>query len=105
MEQDQLQALCVDEGETRDLSRALVDEQLHPMLDDDDMGLDAGAGFGVGEEVVELLRVFEAGDEPVEIFARDLAQPRDGVEREQDAQENEEQLGHGLEYDPRSGAG
>ena len=100
VEEDQLEALCVDEGETRDLSRALVDEQLHPMLDDDDMGLDAGAGFGVGEEVVELLRVFEAGDEPVEIFARDLAQPRDGVEREQDAQENEEQLGHGLEYDP-----
>ena len=105
VEQDQLQTLCVDEGETGDLSGALVDEQLHAMLDDDDMGFDAGAGFRVGEEVVQLLRVFEAGDEPVEIFARDLAQPRDGVEREQDAQENEEQLGHGLEYDPRSGAG
>ncbi len=105
MEQDQLQTLCVDEGETGDLSGALVDEQLHAMLDDDDMGFDAGAGFRVGEEVVELLRVFEAGDQPVEIFARDLTQPRDGVEREQDAQENEEQLGHGSEYDPRSGAG
>jgi len=100
VEQDQLQALCVDEGETGDLSGALVDEQLHAVFDDDDMGFDAGAGFRVGEEVVELLRVFEAGDEPVQIFARDLAQPRDGVEREQDAQENEEQLGHGLEYDP-----
>jgi len=99
VEQDQLQALCVDEGETGDLSGALVDEQLHAMLDDDDMGFDAGAGFRVGEEVVELGRVFEAGDEPVEVFARDLAQPRDGVEREQDAQENEEQLGHGSEYD------
>jgi len=105
VEQDQLEPLCVDEGETGDLAGALVDEQLHAMLDDDDMGFDAGAGFRVGEEVVQLLRVFEAGDEPVEIFARDLAQPRDGVEREQDAQENEEQLGHGLEYDPRSGAG
>ena len=100
VEQDQLQALCVDEGETGDLSGALVDEQLHAMLDDDDMGFDTGAGFRVGEEVVQLGRVFEAGDEPVEIFARDLAQPRDGVEREQDAQENEEQLGHGSEYDP-----
>ena len=100
VEEDQLQALGVNEGETGDLSGALVDEQLHAMLDDDDMGFDAGAGFRVGEEVVELLRVFEAGDEPVQIFARDLAQPRDGVEREQDAQENEEQLGHGLEYDP-----
>ena len=105
VESDQLQALGVDEGETGDLAGALVDEQLHAVFDDDDMGFDAGAGFRVGEEVVELLRVFEAGDEPVEIFARDLAQPRDGVEREQDAQENEEQLGHGLEYDPRSGAG
>jgi len=100
VEQDQLQALCIDEGETGDLSGPLVDEQLHAMLDDDDVGLDAGAGFRVGEEVVQLGRVFEAGDEPVEIFARDLAQPRDGVEREQDAQENEEQLGHGSEYDP-----
>ena len=100
VESDQLQALGVDEGKTGDLAGALVDEQLHAMLDDDDMGFDAGAGFRVGEEVVQLLRVFEAGDEPVEIFARDLAQPRDGVEREQDAQENEEQLGHGLEYDP-----
>ena len=100
VEQDQLQALRVDEGETGDLSGALVDEQLHAMLDDDDMGFDTGAGFRVGEEVVQLGRVFEAGDEPVEIFARDLAQPRDRVEREQDAQENEEQLGHGLEYDP-----
>ncbi len=105
VEQDQLQALCVDEGETGDLPCTLVDEQLHAMLDDDDMGFDAGAGFGAGEEVIQLGRVFETGDEPVEIFARDLAQPRDGVEREQDAQENEEQLGHGLEYDPRSGAG
>jgi len=100
VESDQLQPLCVDEGETGDLPCALVDEQLHAMLDDDDMGLDPGAGFRVGEEVVQLRRVFEAGDEPVEIFARDLAQPRDRVEREQDAQENEEQLGHGLEYDP-----
>jgi len=100
VEEDQLQALCIDEGETGDLPCPLVDEQLHAMLDDDDMGLDAGAGFGAGEEVVQLGRVFETGDEPVEIFARNLAQPRDGVEREQDAQENEEQLGHGSEYDP-----
>ena len=99
VEQDQLQTLCVDEGETGDLSGALVDEQLHAMLDDDHMGFDPGAGFGAGEEVVQLGRVFETGDEPVEIFARNLAQPRDGVEREQDAQENEEQLGHGSEYD------
>ena len=56
VEQDQLQALRVDEGETGDLSGALVDEQLHAMLDDDDMGFDTGAGFRVGEEVVELLR-------------------------------------------------
>ena len=105
VEQDQLQALCVDEGQTGDLAGPLVDEQLDAMLDDDDMGFDTGAGFRVGEEVVQLGRVFEAGDEPVEIFARDLAQPRDRVEREQDAQENEEQLGHGLEYDPGSGAG
>ena len=56
VEQDQLQTLCVDEGETGDLSGALVDEQLHAMLDDDDMGFDTGAGFRVGEEVVELLR-------------------------------------------------
>ncbi len=100
VEQDQLEPLCVDEGETGDLPCALVDEQLHAMLDDDYMGFDAGAGFGVGQEVIQLRRVFETGDEPVEIFARDLAQPRDGVEREQDAQENEEKLGHGSEYDP-----
>ena len=36
---------------------------------------------------------------------RGLVVARDGVEREQDAQENEEQLGHGRDYDPGSGAG
>ncbi|MDP3494439.1 MAG: hypothetical protein Q8R82_15115 [Hyphomonadaceae bacterium] len=98
-EDGRLQALCVDEGEACYLAGSLGDEQLHTVLDDDDVGFDASAGFGVGEEVGQLAGVFEAGDEPVDVFARDFAQPRDGVEREQDAQENEEQLGHGWEYD------
>ena len=99
MEVRRLQPGCVDEGEAGDLAGALGDEQLHAVLDDDDVGFDAGAGLGRVQEVVELAGVFEAADEPVDVIARDLAQPRDGVEREQDAQENEEQLCHGWEYD------
>ncbi|MDP3492622.1 MAG: hypothetical protein Q8R82_05875 [Hyphomonadaceae bacterium] len=73
MEDGRLQALDVDEGEAGDLAGPLGDEELHAVLDDDDEGFDAGAGFRVGQEVVQLLRVFETGDEPVEIFARDFA--------------------------------
>ncbi len=56
-------------------------------------------------EVFETDRVFQPADDFGKIIARDLAQPRDGVEREQDAQEGQQRIDHGLEYDVSSEAG
>ena len=47
---------------------------------------------------MEARVVFEPVDQFAEIMARDFAQPRDGVEREQDAQEGQEQFDHGGYY-------
>ena len=82
---------AIEEGEACQLARAVVDQEVHAMLGDDDVRGEACAGERVGVEVFELLFVFEAGDQPVDVIARDFSEPRDGVEREQDAQEGQQQ--------------
>ena len=94
----QLQARGEDEGQAEDLAGALVDQQVDAVFGGDDLGFETGAGFGQGLEFLEAERVFDIADEFAQVIARDFAQPRDGVEREQDAREDEEQRGHGLEY-------
>ena len=82
---------AIEEGEARELPRAVVDQEVHAMLGHEDVRGEACAGERVGVEVFELLFVFKAGDQPVDVIARDFSEPRDGVEREQDAQEGQQQ--------------
>ena len=98
-------ALCVDEGEACELSGALGDEQLDAVLGDDDVGFEDFEPVGAAGDLLDIERIVEPAHDLRQVIARDFAQPRDRVEREQDAQENEEQLGHGRDYTPGPGAG
>ena len=82
---------AIEEGEACELSGAIVDQEVHAMLGHEDVRGEACAGERVGVEVFELLFVFKAGDQPVDVIARDFSEPRDGVEREQHAQEGQQQ--------------
>jgi hypothetical protein len=84
----------VDEGQAEELAGAIVDQELDAMLGDNDVGLEAGEPARVVADIGEREGVFEPADDLGEIIARELAGPRDEVEREQDAQEEQEQLGH-----------
>ena len=85
-----LHAGRVDEGEACELPCAIVDQEVHAVLGDEDVGGEAQASERVVAEVCELSFVCEAGGQPVDVIARDFAQPRDGVEREEDAQEGQQ---------------
>ena len=93
-------AVRIDEGETCDLSRALGDQQLDAVLGRDDVGFEDFEPVWALRDLGNVGGIVEPAHDLAQIIARDLAQPRDGVEREQDAQENEEQLGHGRDYTP-----
>ena len=101
----QAAARRVGERQAEDLAGALVDQEVDAVLGDGDVGFEAGAQVRRVAEVFETGRVFQPADDFGEIIARDLAQPRDGVEREQDAQEGQQQIDHGLEYDVSAEAG
>ncbi len=76
---------AIEEGEACQLACAVVDQEVHAMLGHEDVRGEAGSGERVSVEV------FEAGDQPVDVIARDFSEPRDGVEREEDAQEGQQQ--------------
>ena len=88
------QARGEDIAQAEDLSGALMDQEMDAMLCDGDVGLGPCAQGRVLMHPGKDERVFEPGDDFGELIARDLAHPRDKVEREQDAQEEQEQLGH-----------
>jgi len=101
----QAAARRVDERQAKDLAGALVNQEVDAVLGDSDVGFEAGAQVRRVAEVFETDRVFQPADDFGKIIARDLAQPRDGVERERDAQEGQQRIDHGLEYDVSSEAG
>ncbi len=80
------------------LSRALMDQQADAVFQGGDVGFEFGAHARRGGDRFAAGRVFEAADDDVDVVARDLSQPRDGVEREQDAQEGDQQIDHGRQY-------
>ena len=93
-------AVRVDEGETCNLSRALGDQQLDAVLGGDDVGFEDFQPVWALRDLGNVGGIVEPAHDLRDVITHDLAQPRDGVEREQDAQENEEQLGHGRDYTP-----
>ncbi len=86
-------------GQSEDLSRALVDQQVDAVLQGGDVGFEPDAQVGRAGDRLAAGWVFEAADDGVDVVTRDLSQPRDGVERKEDAQEGDQQIDHGREYD------
>ena len=93
----------VDVGQPQNLPGALMDQQVNAVFHHGDVGVEFGAQVGRGGDRFAAGGVFEAADDGVDVVARDLSQPRDGVEREQDAQEGDQQIDHGRDY--TAGAG
>ncbi len=89
----------VDEGQACDLSGALVDLQLHAMLGGDDVGFEDLAIVRTAGDLCDFEGIIQPAHYLLQVVARDLSQPRDGVEREKDAQEGDQQIDHGWEYD------
>lgn len=92
-----MRSIAVFEGQVEELSGAVVRQQVHALLDDGDVGEEVAACVAAGVQVVDGARIAEWADEPADIIAREFAQPRDGVVREQAAQESVEELDHGWE--------
>ncbi len=86
-------------GQSEDLSRALVDQQVDAVLQGGDVRFEPDAQVGRAGDRLAAGWVFEAGDDGADVVTRDLAQPRDGVERKEDAQEGDQQIDHGRQYD------
>jgi hypothetical protein len=89
--------------QAQNLPCALVDQQMDAVFQDGDVGVEFRAQVGRVADRLPADRIFEAADDGVDVVARDLSQPRDGVEREQDAQEGDQQIDHGRDY--KAGAG
>ena len=68
-----------------------------------DVGVEFRAQVGRIADLLAAGGIFEAADDGVDVVARDLSQPRDGVEREQDAQEGDQQIDHGRDYTADAG--
>ncbi len=73
------------------------------MFQGGDVGFQFGAEMGRSGDRLAAELIFEAADHRVDVVACDLSQPRDGVEREEDAQEGDQQIDHGWEYIAGSG--
>jgi len=93
--------VCV--SQTENLSRAVVDQQVHALLDDGDVGEELDASGLARVQVRYRAWIAEGRDHPADIVTREFPDPRDGIEREQHAQESVEKLGHGWEYMPAWG--
>ena len=97
-------ATMVDEGQAHHLAGALPDQHLHPIFGGGDVAFDPGAVFGIVLEGGDVDRVHHPAHHHLQPAAHELARPCDLVERKQEAQQQEEQPIHGLEYMAGSGA-
>ncbi len=93
----------VDVGQPQNLPGALMDQQVNAVFQGGDVDVEFRTQVGRVAYGLPADRIFEAADDGVDVVARDLSQPRDGVEREQDAQEGDQQIDHGRDY--TAGAG
>ena len=92
----------IDVSQAQHLAGAIVDEDLHGVFEKADAAFEFRAVFrpvGVGFKLFGIGNPAHHHAQPV---AHEFAIPRDRVEREQDAQEDEEHLTHGREYNPAS---
>ncbi len=90
----------IDVAQAQYLAGAGVDEHSHGVFEDADGALEHEPVFGPVGEAFDLLRVCDCVHHLAQPAAHEFVGPRDRVEREQDAQEDEEHLTHGWEYIP-----
>ncbi len=89
-----------DEREAQHLAGAFVDEDLHGVFEGADMAFEFGAVVCPVGEAFDVFRVGDPAHDLLEPGAHEFAGPRDLVEREEDAQQEDEHLTHGWEYNP-----
>ena len=89
--------------QAQNLPCALVDQQMDAVFQGGDVGVEFRTQVGRVADRLPAGGIFEAADDGVDVVARDLSQPRDGVEREQDAQEGDQQIDHGRDYTADAG--
>jgi len=87
-----------EEGKAGEMTSALFDQQTHQVFGCDDPSFEVAAHVGEEQEIVGVVRVFDPLDQIAEEKAHGLDNPPDRVQREEQAQEEEEQLRHALHY-------
>ncbi len=90
----------IDVAQAQHLAGAGVDEHSHGVFEDADRAFEHEAVFGPVGEAFDLFGVCDCVHHLAQPTAHELVGPRDRVEREEDAQEDEEHLTHGWEYNP-----
>ncbi len=90
----------IDVAQAEHLAGAGVDEHAQGVFEDADRALEHKAVFGPVGEAFDLFGVCDCIHHLAQPAAHEFLGPRDRVEREQDAQEDEEHLTHGWEYNP-----
>ncbi len=95
----------IEVAQAQHLAGAGVDEHSQGVFEDADCALEHEPVFGPVGEAFDLFRVCDCVHHLAQPAAHEFLGPRDRVEREQDAQEDEEHLTHGWEYNPRPGGG
>jgi len=89
-----------DERQAQYLAGAFVDEDLHGVFEGADMAFEFRAVVGPVGEAFDVFRVGDPAHDLLEPGAHEFAGPRDLVEREENAQQEDEHLTHGWEYNP-----
>jgi len=89
-----------DEREAQHLAGAFVDEDLHGVFEGADVAFEFRAVVCPVSEAFDVFRVGDPAHDLLEPGTHEFAGPRDLVEREEDAQQDDEHLTHGWEYNP-----
>jgi hypothetical protein len=90
----------VDVALAQHLLGAVVEEDLHGVFEEADAAFKFRAVFGPVGVGFKFFGISDPAHDHAQPVAHELAGPRDRVEREQDAQEDEKHLTHGWEYNP-----
>ncbi len=90
----------IDVAQAQHLAGAGVDEHAHGVFEDADGAFEHEPVFGPVGEACDFFGVCDGVHHLTQPAAHEFTGPRDRVEREQDAQEDEEHLTHGWEYNP-----
>ena len=90
----------MDVAQAQYLLAAVVEEDLHGVFEEADAAFEFRAVFGPVGVGFKFFGISNPAHHHAQPVAHEFAGPRDRVEREEDAQEDEKHLTHGWEYNP-----